>query len=156
MPLLARRGGSGTEKKTRSDLMARDGVVAEDLEPPPRPLHQRRLRDICLDVASTPAWPEGQSGLRNLVPLKHAEIVEAGELFHRGNGLAHCEAVQCEASVERRLGLDARPGTSGKADTSETSPCKVGFPKFDHLLANSTLPSPICFFKSPTGGSSYM
>ena len=29
------------------------------LEPPPRPLHQRKLRDICLDVAST---PPGQAG----------------------------------------------------------------------------------------------
>ena len=45
-----RRRGGGSGSKT----------FPFDLEPPPRPLHQRKLRDISLDVASTPPGQEGR------------------------------------------------------------------------------------------------
>ena len=49
-----------------SHLNAADGVVAQDRKslvdfgPPPRPLQQRKLREIFLSVASTPPGQEGQ------------------------------------------------------------------------------------------------
>src|SRR5688572_9682059 len=57
----------------RSDLSAADGVVDQvqessvDLDPPPRPLLQRKLRDIFLDVASAPPGQEGRSLARGCV-----------------------------------------------------------------------------------------
>src|SRR5688572_23398202 len=66
-PLLDRRGGCGIKKMARSDLSAAAGVVEQvqknsvDRDPPPRPLHQRKLRDIFLNVASTPPVQEGRS-----------------------------------------------------------------------------------------------
>src|SRR6266403_6398525 len=46
----------------RSDRSGADGVVAHTYllcEPPPRPLNQRWLRDIFLDVAAPPPHEEG-------------------------------------------------------------------------------------------------
>src|SRR6185503_12237039 len=45
-----------------------------DLEPPPRPLHQRKLRDISLDVASTPEARRGDGAVRQ-VCRKHFNAV---------------------------------------------------------------------------------
>src|SRR5215510_13918497 len=58
-PSLERRGGCASKKKSRSHRSSADGVVAHKprfgincckmaCERPPRPLHQRRLRDILL------------------------------------------------------------------------------------------------------------
>ena len=61
-----------SKKKVRSIRSGADGVVVQDsktfpfdLEPPPRPLHQRKLRDIFLDVASTPPGQEGDGPVRS-------------------------------------------------------------------------------------------
>ena len=48
-PKRRRRGGGSGSK-----------AFPFDLEPPPRPLHQRKLRDISLDVAATPPGQEGR------------------------------------------------------------------------------------------------
>ena len=54
------------DRSRASHLNAADGVVAQDRKslvevgPPPRPLHQRKLRDIFLNVAATPPVQEGQ------------------------------------------------------------------------------------------------
>ena len=39
--------------------------------------------------------------------FEDAEVVEAGELFHGGDGFADGEAVECEAAIKSR-GLDGR------------------------------------------------
>ena len=76
IPLLVRRGGCASKKKTRSHPNGADGVVAYGnnfCERPPRPLHSLRLRAIALalrakeasqhfiDVASTPPHEEGNT-----------------------------------------------------------------------------------------------
>ena len=56
-------------RKCEASQSGADGLVGSgsrdklpfDLEPPPRRLHQRKLRDIALDVASTPPGQEGRS-----------------------------------------------------------------------------------------------
>ena len=57
-------GGSGSK------------IFPFDIEPPPRPLHQRKLRDIFLDVASTPPGQEGRSiasDLANELPTQQLQ-----------------------------------------------------------------------------------
>ena len=47
-----------------------------DLDPPPRPLLQRKLRDIFLDVASAPPGQEGRSLARGCVKYIDASSAE--------------------------------------------------------------------------------
>ena len=51
-----------SRKSCEATLARADGVVwlRNSLTTPPRPLHQGKLRDISLDVASTPPGQEGQ------------------------------------------------------------------------------------------------
>ena len=57
---------AAVRKSRASHLNAADGVVVQDrksfveIGPPPRPLHQWKLRDIFLNVAATPPGQEGQ------------------------------------------------------------------------------------------------
>jgi hypothetical protein len=59
------------------------------LNEPPRPLHQRWLRDIFIDVAATPPFP--RRGLRKkplslarfLAPLRGASIINQFSIFIR-------------------------------------------------------------------------
>src|SRR5437870_13801869 len=64
IPLLLRRGGCAVNKKSRSHLIPlrrggrsqatfQNAFRNRTFERPPRPLHQRRLRGILVDVAST-------------------------------------------------------------------------------------------------------
>ena len=59
-------GGVAGQEEVAPALNAADGVVAQDRKslvdvgPPPRPLHQRKLRDIFLNVAATPPGQEGR------------------------------------------------------------------------------------------------
>ena len=65
-PLLARRGGCASKKKVRSIRSGADGVVVQDqkhfcliLNHHPVRSIKGTLRDISLDVASTPPGQEG-------------------------------------------------------------------------------------------------
>jgi hypothetical protein len=62
-PPWPRRGGCATNQNAaKPHCSAQTGWLVQlpiigGLNQPPRPLHQRRLRGIFIDVASTPPWP---------------------------------------------------------------------------------------------------
>ena len=59
-PLLSKEGWLRPLRECRAASAAgADGVVEFGITQPPRPLHQRWLRVIFLDVASTPPWKGG-------------------------------------------------------------------------------------------------
>jgi hypothetical protein len=72
-PPWLRRGGCAIKKISRSDISSRrrggwfKPPIIGSLTEPPRPLPLRRLRDIFLEVASTPPYP--RRGILNLVLL---------------------------------------------------------------------------------------
>ena len=89
------------EKCRVSDRNRADGVVAQDrkslveIGPPPRPLHQRKLRDIFLNVAATPPGQEGQwiarrqHLLRAVRPLAFHRTGHLDEDTSRGSTQSH-------------------------------------------------------------------
>src|SRR4030095_1268397 len=64
-----------------------------DLEPPPRPLHQRKLRNIFLEVASAPPGQEGRSEVR----MRITEIFYSiqGESTHVGKPCVFVRLTGC-------------------------------------------------------------
>jgi len=71
IPRLGQGGVAARSRKFREATLAsrrRGGLfnyrLIGGLNKPPRPLHQRRLRGIILDVPSTPPWP--RRGIRFL------------------------------------------------------------------------------------------
>src|SRR2546425_1384519 len=82
IPLLVRRGGCAVNKKSRSHLIPRrrggrsqtafqNAFRSLACERPLRPRHQRRLRGILINVASTPPHEEGNSS----EPCRAPELV---------------------------------------------------------------------------------
>src|SRR4030095_5063842 len=98
-PLLARRGGCASKKKSEASEAAQTGWwirfnnISVDLEPPPRPLHQRKLRDIFLEVANAPPGQEGRSEVR----MRITEIFYSiqGESTHVGKPCVFVRLTGC-------------------------------------------------------------
>src|SRR4030095_10237448 len=79
--------------------------ISVDLEPPPRPLHQRKLRDISLDVASTPPVQEGRCRAKALTRgAWPREFLLAGD----ARSFAHCDDL-IRVNVEQHIDDAAGP-----------------------------------------------
>src|SRR5688572_14939766 len=112
----------------RSDLSAaEDGVVDQvqessvDLDPPPRPLLQRKLRDIFLDVASAPPGQEGRSLARGCVKYIGASSAERGGAKRRGVFGQETDFLDQPA---RRFAAP-RPDQGGEFATNRLTPSKT-------------------------------
>src|SRR5205814_539443 len=57
-----------------------------DVNQPPRPLHQRRLRGIFLSVASTPPWEGGDFAIKCAPKERRNEFTQGIPRYWRGRG----------------------------------------------------------------------
>ena len=127
-PPHMRRGGCAVKKKSRSHLSPRrrGGVDKPNTfcgPTPPRPLHQRWLRSIFLDVASTP--PQ----LRRGVPFGcFATFIEKSahpEFLDVRRSEVSCLAQNCPISARRRY-PPPRAATSASTTPPVRSPTLDG------------------------------
>src|SRR5207249_1755699 len=90
-------------------------------------MDRKHIKRLLLARDEFPPWEAGRSAL-----FEDPKIVEPRKFFHRRNGLADCEAIQHETSIQRSQARTRSLARDANGITAEIAR-EMRFTQFDHF-----------------------